>query len=202
MSNYDAFGMRKIETIWHYVLNSALQGSYKHTQQDLAAKFQYSSSTVNYALDVPAQMGAIRKTSKFFILEDFDKLLYYWASVRSFEKDIEYATYYPCSITKAEGEIPAGGIYAGYSAAKILLGEAPADYSKLYCYHSSVEDFKKRFPENKERDPSIFVLKKPENMQGSTTTLPQAFVDIWNMRDWYSKDFTRLLEEKMHGILS
>ena len=193
--------MRKIETIWHHILVEALQGSFKHTQQDLAIKYNYSLSTVNYALGVPSKIGAIRKTSKFFILEDFYKLLYYWASTRNLENDIAYETYYPGPILKAESEIPAGSIYAGYTAAKILLHEAPADYDKLYCYFEDIANFKERFPINNERHPNVFVIKKTENMLGGITTLPQTFVDIWNMRDWYAKDFTKGLEEKMHGIL-
>jgi len=46
--------MREIETIWHYILEQFLLGSFKHTQQDLAYKFQYSSSTVNHAVEISA----------------------------------------------------------------------------------------------------------------------------------------------------
>ena len=193
--------MRKIETIWHDLLNDSLNGSFKHTQQDLAIKYNYSLSTINHALEIPTKMGAIRKESKFFVLEDFFKLLYYWASVRNLERDTAYSTYYPDRILKAEGEIPAGCIYAGYTAARHLLGEPPADYDKLYCYFDDISSFRERFPFNKQREPNIFVIKKPQNMSGGFTTLPQTFVDIWNMRDWYAKDFTKSLEEKMHGIL-
>lgn len=192
--------MMKIETIWHHLLWAALRGAFKHTQQDLAEKYSYSLSTVNHALEIPTRIGAVRKTAKFFVLEDFDKLLYYWASVRNLEKDIVYATYYPDRILKAESEIPAGSIYGGYTAAKIQLGEAPADYDKLYCYFENPDYFKQRFPSNKERPANMFVVKKPEFM--SEMTLPQIFVDIWNMRDWYAKDFTKSLEEKMHAVLS
>lgn len=102
------------------------------TEQEVAAKYNYSLSTVNYALGTPSKIGAIRKTSKFFVLEDFDKLLYYWASVRELEKDIVYATYYPGRSLTAESELPAGSIYGGHTAAKILLKEAPADYDKIH----------------------------------------------------------------------
>jgi len=197
--------MRKIETIWHHLLFGALEEKrFKWTQQELAKKFDYSLSTVNHALGIPAQMGSIRKTSKFFVLQDFDKLLYYWASVRNLENDIVYETYYPDSILKAEGEIPAGSIYAGYSATRRLLKEAPADYSKLYSYFKDIEYFKQRFPVNKEQSPNVFVLKMPEAMPqyGGITTLPQTFVDTWNLRDWYAHDFTNALKEKIHGLLS
>ena len=84
--------MKKIETIWNYILNSALiDHQYQFTQQLLAKHFQISLSTVNLALDVPTAMGAIRKSSKFFILQDFYKLLLYWGSIRQISKDIIYS---------------------------------------------------------------------------------------------------------------
>jgi len=194
--------MKKIETIWHHILCEALKGSYKHTQKNLADKYRFSLSTVNHALGVPSRIGAVRKTSKFFILEDFDKLLYYWASIRNLEGDIVYQTRYPGPILKAEGEIPAESVYAGYSAARILLKKPPADYDKLYCYAENIYEFKDRFPPNRGQNPNLFVIKKTGHIKGPTTTFPQTFVDIWNMRDWYAKNFTTGLEEKMHGILS
>lgn len=196
--------MKKIETIWHHILYSALQEKkFRWTQQELARQFGYSLSTVNHGLAVPSNIGAVRKTARFFVLQDFEKLLYYWASVRNLQSDIEYKTFYPGPILKAEGEIPAGSIYAAYSAARRLLGEAPADYDKLYCYFKDINYFKERFPLNKERSPNIFVLKMPETMPqyGPVTSLPQTFVDIWNLDAWYAHDFTEALEEKIHELL-
>lgn len=197
--------MKKIETIWHHILYSALkEKKFQWTQQELARQFDYSLSTVNHALGVPSNIGAIRKTARFFVLADFEKLLYYWASVRNLQSDIEYETYYPGPVLKAEGDLPAGIIYAGYSAARRLLKEAPADYDKIYCYFKDINYFKERFPPNNERTPNIFVLKMPETIPqyGPITTLPQTFVDIWNLPDWYAHEFTKLLEEKIHGLLS
>lgn len=37
---------------------------------------------------------------------------------------------------------------------------------------------------------------------GFKTTLVQTFVDIWNLKDWYSKDFTASLEGKINELLS
>jgi len=43
--------MRKIETIWHLILQSALEKKkFKHTQLELAKLFAYAVSTVNYSL--------------------------------------------------------------------------------------------------------------------------------------------------------
>jgi hypothetical protein len=199
--------MKKIETIWHYLLWEALEkGQYKHTQKDLAGDFGYSLSTINLALKKPTQIGAIRKTSRFFVLNDFKKLLYYWATNRNLAKDVVYQTFFSGSVTEAEGLVPPEAIYAGYTAGKKILGEAAADYAKLYFYidSSKLIEVKKRFPKQKVGETEIFVLKlgPGKKINSKITTLPQTFVDIWNMADWYAKDFIKNLEEKIDGLLS
>ncbi|HBH46096.1 MAG: hypothetical protein A2445_01965 [Candidatus Jacksonbacteria bacterium RIFOXYC2_FULL_44_29] len=199
--------MKKIETIWHHILWSALEKrQFKHTQKSLAEFFGYSLSTVNHALTVPSQTGAIRKETKFFVLADFKKLLYYWASIRNLEKDIIYKTNYEASIPEIEGLLPASAIYAGYSAGRFILKEAPADYAKVYFYldEADLGMAKDRFPENKKNPPNLFILKASPTTKkyGAITTLPQTFVDIWNLKDWYGQDFIKKLTEKIDGILS
>lgn len=201
--------MKKIETIWHHLLNAALtEKQFKHTQKDLALKFGYSLSTVNHALAIPAQIGAVRKSSKFFLLSDFWKLLYLWASLRNLEKDIIYQTRVEAAINEIEGLIPSQAIYAGYSAANRILKEPPADYSKVYFYANKekLNEILKRFPpvQKPKNQNNLFVLMKNPQIPcpKGFTTLPLTFVDIWNLKDWYSKDFTLALEEKIHGILS
>lgn len=203
--------MKKIETIWHHLLYSALtEANFKFTQQDLAKSFGYSLSTIHHALIIPSQIGAIRKESKYFVLQDFQKLLYYWASVRNLAKDILYSTYYDGSVAQLETLMPPFAIYAAYSSAKKLLGEAPADYSKVYVYVNpqDLEQFKTRFnpvdKKAKTKPNTIFALSAPKTLSkyGQITSLPQTFVDIWNLKDWYGKDFTHALEDKMYGILS
>lgn len=199
--------MRKIETIWHEILNRALtEKRFKFTQQELAGKFGYSLSTVNYALKGPTQVGAVRKTSKFFVLEDFQKLLYFWASFRRLEKDILYSTYVASSVADVEGLVPPQSIYAAYTAAKKILGEPPADYAKVYFYlpEDQLAAARERYPLATKQTPNLFVLKevRPMAEYGSITTLPQTFVDLWNLKDWYAKEFLRGLEAKLHGVLS
>lgn len=201
------FDMKKIETIWHHLLYTALQEKkFRHTQKELANFFNYSLSTINHALDTPTQVGAIRKESKFFILADFQKLLYYWASVRNLKNDIIYQTYFEGSISDIEGVVNPEAIYACYSAASKLLGTPPADYTNVYFYYPEafIKKVRRRFPPTSLKSPNIFVFKMPEIMKkyGPYTTLPQTFTDVWNLSDWYGKDFTNFLEEKMYGLLS
>ncbi|OGD61812.1 hypothetical protein A2160_04055 [Candidatus Beckwithbacteria bacterium RBG_13_42_9] len=199
--------MKKIETIWHYLLWSALEKrEFKHTQQKLAQEFDYSLSTINYALFIPSQMGAIRKESKFFVLQDFFKLLYYWASLRNLNKDLIYQTYVKETTSEIEGLVPPESVYAGYSAARRILDEPPADYAQIHLYFPQklLTKIQARFPANRDQIPNLFVFKLSPIMEryGKISTLAQTFVDIWNLKDWYSHDFTKALEEKIRGILS
>lgn len=201
--------MKKIETIWHHILHEALlQRRYRQTQQELAATFHYSLSTIHHALIVPTQIGAIRKESKFFVLESFQKLLYYWASLRNLERDIIYQTFIPESVPRLEGLAIPGSIFACYSAARLHLKEAPADYARVYWYiaEKDLERARERFPprDRKKAEANMIGLRMPPTFPryGPATTLVQTFVDIWGLRDWYSKDFTRALEEKINGLLS
>ena len=200
--------MKKIETIWHYILHEALTNHrVQHTQQEIARTLGYSLSTVNHALAVPTANGSIRKAGKYFLLADGKKLLYYWASVRSFEADIIYQTTMNQPITELEGLVPPQSIYACYSAARQILMEPPADYDKLYVYLPSIDlaTFQNRFPPTKKSThTNVIVLTQAHNMEryGTSTTLTQTFVDIWNLRDWYAKEFVLALEKKINELLS
>ncbi|MBU1089061.1 hypothetical protein KKA02_04265 [Patescibacteria group bacterium] len=201
--------MLKIETIYHHLLFEALKNKkYQHTQQNIANIYKFSLSTVNHALNIPTKIGAIQKTSKFFILADFQKLLYYWASKRNFEKDIIFKTHLDYPIYKIESIAPNKSIYACYSSAVKILGSAPADYSQVYFYlpQNELEQFLKRLPptDNKNKtQPNLFILKSNKYIQkyGLITTLPQTFVDIWNLTHWYSKDFIKSLNQKIENAL-
>lgn len=199
--------MKKIETVWHHILlEAATQRRFQLTQQELARRFGYSLSTIHHALRVPTEMGAIRKTGKAFVLHDFKKLLYYWASIRNLPRDVLYATTTDAPIREIEGLALPGSLYGAYSAAKRLLGEPPADYSKVYFYIAAhdLAAFQRRFPPSPRPPANTFALKMPLSLPpyGPVTTLVQTFVDVWNLGDWYARDFLRALEEKIDALLS
>lgn len=199
--------MKKIETIWHHLLQQAIQNQqYKFTQQELAHHFKYSLSTVNLAISTPTQIGAIRKQSKFFILQDPKKLLYYWSSVRNITKDIIYQITLTHPIPQIEGQMIPSAIFGGYTAAKTYLPEPPADYNKVYIYlnQTDLEKLTTRFPSDPKGLNQLIILKKPSNMNPDhkVTTVPQTFVDIWNLSDWYAKDFIAELEKLIDNHLN
>lgn len=199
--------MKKIETIWHHLLYQAIEKrEFRHTQAGLAELYGFSTSTANLALVKPTAIGAIRKSGKFFVVADVLKLLYLWATVRNLDKDMLYSTHSPLPIRELEGLAPPGTLYGGYSAASQILGEPPADYNVLHLYLEKVDlgIAKTRYPKINTGPSQVIIYHRPLFLPASlhTTTLPHTFVDIWNMRDWYARDFTSSLEDKIHDLLS
>lgn len=195
--------MKKIEVIWRELLFQAIEKKNRRfTQKDLAKKFGFSTSTVFQALKIPRRMGAALVTGRFFILEDPEKLLYYWASVRDFKKDLILKGRVNLPIFEIEGQIPPQAIFAGYSAFRQKFKTAPADYDKVLIYAPNKEIFRKRFKLEKGRE-NLFVFKADRFLKkyGQITTLAQTFVDLWNLDDWYAKEFTKALKEKIDELL-
>lgn len=206
MSKYNIYYMQKIETIWHHLLWSALEkGIFQHTQKDIAREFGYSLSTVNLAIKSVESVGGVKISGKFFNVSDPKKLLFFWATHRTLSKDIIYRTHVDQPVLEIEGLIPADAILGCYTAGRMVLGEAPADYSKVCFYfdEDKLDFVKKRFPPLENNNYNLFVLKTfPEMLEyGNLSSLPQTFVDLWNLDDWYAKDFLDALERKIDDIL-
>lgn len=197
--------MKKIEIIWRELLFQAVEkGRRQFTQKELAEKFSFSTSTLFQALKIPRKMGAVRVTSRFFILEDPEKLLYHWASFRNLDNDILFKGKVNLSISEIEGQMPPDIIFGGFTAAgKHLKGNFPADYDKVYIYSNNLKNIEQRFQFDKGRENLIVIKADPFAKQyGPTTTLAQTFVDLWNLPEWYAKEYVNSLKEKINGFLS
>lgn len=203
--------MKKIEIIWRELLYQAIEkknlpagkASRQFTQKELGKKFGFSTSTVFQALKVPRKMGAVRVTGRFFVLEDPEKLLYHWASVRNLKKEIVFSGRVELPIFEIEGRMPADIIFGGYTAARQILGEAPADYDQVLVYGANPKAIKQRFKSIKAR-PNLLVLKPDPFLKnyGEKTTLCQTFVDLWNLDTWQAKEFVNSLKKKIDELLS
>lgn len=198
--------MKKIETIWNYLLWTAIEKKeFKHTQKALAINFNYSLSTVNSAVKQLALIGAVDVHGKFFIVKDPKKILLFWATHRNIQKNIIYETFIDAQVMEIEGLIPPEAIFGGYTAVKYILGEPPADYSKVYFYinEEKISEVIKRFPKLAGNSNVIVLKAYPKQSEyGNFTNIAQTFVDIWNMNDWYAKDYLNELERKIDGLLS
>lgn len=194
--------MKKIELIWREILTTALENEQtSFSQKELARKFGLSTSTVFHALKKPRNIGAIKVGGRGFELLDFEKLLFFWATERNFKKDIIYQTYSNLPVMEIEGLMSGDVIPAAYTAYRFLFNEAPADYDKVYFYSQNVQAVKQRFPKVKKNEPNIFILK-PDSYLSTYKPfppLPQIFVDLWNLDQWYAKEYQNGLLEKIRA---
>lgn len=191
--------MRRSEEVYRELLEGALEKKqFVFTQSGISKKLSMSLSIVNLALKPLNRMHAIAIRQRSLEITDTKKILYYWASTRNLEKDIVYKTRVEKPIRTIESEMPSQAIFGGYSAYKFIFGDIPADYSEVYIYTNEIEELKKRFPLSK-NPPNIFALKKDPSM--TSITMAQLFVDLWNLKEWYAKDFLKSMEEKLHGLL-
>lgn len=183
--------MTKKEIIWRHLLHESLTKRVRQfTQKALAADFGFSLSTVFNALVIPRKIGAIEVHGRFFRLRDPEKLLYLWATHRHLKKDIVYSTHSDLSITSIESNLPPDVIFGAMSAYRLAYKDSPADYSVIYVYTSDIEPIKKRFP-SQTGYANLIVLKADPLLKnfGQTTPDVQTFVDLWNIPEWYAKDF-------------
>lgn len=183
--------MLKIEYVWRELLDRVIEKrNPDFTITELAKKYSLSTSVVNHAL-IPLRnlnIVKINKTSSKVV--DWERLLFFWATRRNFKKDILYSTFSPLPVYDREGLMPPDVIPTAFTAFRYLLNKAPADYDHVYFYSNKTEKIIKRFPKNK-RSPNIFVLKPDFYLLKSKKLgLAQLFVDLWNLGEWYAKDFT------------
>jgi transcriptional regulator with XRE-family HTH domain len=193
--------MSKKEILWREILFQATEKKqFKFTQKELAERFGVSTSTVFNALKIPRESGTIEVTGKNFSVRDTEKFLYLWATRRNVNREIIYKTHFPTGPKEIEGMMPDGVIFGAYSAYAIKYQDAPADYDKVYVYADSkiLEEIKKRFPK-KRGYANLFALKADPELSkfGVTTPDVQTFADIWNLKDWFAKDFLEALKRKI-----
>lgn len=193
--------MTKKEIIWREILYQAIENKKTDfTQKALAQKYGFSLSTVFNAIIVPSQAGAIEKNGRGFRILDVEKFLYLWATFRKLKKDIIYQTNVSKNVREIEGEMPPNVIFGAFSAFCKKYKEVPADYDKAYAYlkKGGLEELKRRFPPKKGYF-NLIVLDADPWLEkfGKITPDCQTFVDLWNLPEWYAKDFLNALKEKI-----
>lgn len=182
--------MFKIEYVWRELLDRVIEKrNPDFTITELANKFSLSTSVVNHAL-IPLRnlnIVKINKTSSKVI--DWERLLFFWATRRNLKKEIIYSTFSPRAVYDREGLMPPDVIPTAFTSFRYSLNKTPADYDHIYFYSNKIEKITKRFPVSK-RLPNIFILKPDLYLLKSKKLgLAQLFVDLWNLPEWYAKDF-------------
>lgn len=197
--------MKKIEFIWRHLLYETVERrATSFRQQDLAASFGISSSTVNAALTPIRRLGAVRVGGRGFTVTDYEKILYHWANHRNLGTDLIRAIHINLPINAIEGSLPNTTVPTAYTAVRERLGEPAADYDKVYCYTDAPDDVLQRFENDVTKGtPNLFLLRSdPFLSRYPTIPLAQLFVDLWNLSDWYAKDFVQQVKEAINGLLS
>ncbi len=197
--------MKKIELAYRHLLHEAMEKKNRElTISALAKTLNLSLSTVHLALKPLVRMNAVKMKLRGFTVVDIRKILYYWASIRNIEKDIIYAKRVEEPVREIEKQMPDDIVFTAFSGYKFKFQDVPADYSEVYVYGD--EGLKKRWKEDKnnlKNRPNLFVLQKDEMIgsYGKTATMANLFVDLWNMKQWYAKDFLTALEVHLGRIL-
>ncbi len=191
--------MKKTELVLKEILYQAMESKNMELSQSYLAKaLNVSLSTVNLAISPLKRMGAVKVMSMGLKIINPKKILMYWASMRNMEKDMIAKVRVELPASEIEKSMPSGVVYGSYSAYKFLYNDQPADYSEVYVYteENDVEKITDRFRIIKGQ-PNLFIMKKDFDKM----TLAHIFVDLWNLKEWYAKEFLKSMEEKIHGIL-
>ena len=194
--------MKKTEAVYREILYRAIeQKEFNLTQSELSKKLGISLSIVNLAVKKLHLIGALKIQQRSFHVLDVKKILYLWASVRNLQKDIIFKIRVELPVREIERIMP-DAVFTSYTAYKLNFNDIPADYSEVYAYadEKEIETIKKRISKLKysEKNPNLFILKKAE-LLGLYNKIPiaQIFVDLWNLKEWYAKDFINALEDKI-----
>jgi len=198
--------MKLYEIFYREVAADYLSGKNSFTQKELANRLGISIGNVNKALKALEAINAVRITPKSFSIIAIDRLMLYWATHRKLNNDIVYKAFSDMHISEIEASMPNGTAFTAYTAYKKIYKSTPADYSEVYVYaaESALNEIERRFP-MKSGAYNIFILKADrvlaERIKNSVAVapLPNVFVDLWNIRTWYAKEFTDALSKKLFG---
>jgi len=198
--------MKLYEIFYREVAADYLSGMNSFTQKELSNRLGISIGNVNKALKTLEAINAVRITPRSFSIIAIDRLMLYWATHRKLNNDIVYSTFSDMRIDEIEASMPNGTVFTTYTAYKKIYNSTPADYSEVYVYaaESTLNEIERRFPV-KSGAYNIFILKADrvlaERIKNNVAIapLPNVFVDLWNIRTWYAKEFTDALSKKLFG---
>ena len=199
--------MFKEEAVIREILCEVLYGNNAIEQKRISQLLRVSIGLVNKTVTKLERMGAVFKTGRSYSVTSFKKVLMLWASLRNLQRDLIYSTRVGGSVREIERSLPDGSILSAYTAFNYLFNEVPADYSEVWTYvpEDILAEVKERFPSNN-LPGNLYVLKTNtlllENSKRyskgiNMVSVPQLYVDLWNIPSWYSKEYIALLERKI-----
>lgn len=184
--------MLKIEYVWREILYRGIElKNADFTITELANKFKLSTSVVSHALLPLRELGMVRIGKIKSSLIDAERLLFFWATRRNLKKEIIYQTHSVDNVFEREALMPKNVYPTAYSACRLFYDLDPSDYNNIYFYAENEGEIKERFPPKENEFPNIFVLKS-DFFLNTYKVIPKAqvFVDLWNLPEWYAKEFS------------
>lgn len=184
--------MLKIEYIWRDLLTQAIEEKKNEfTLTGLSLKFKLSTSVVSHALFPLREMGMVKIGKNKSQVVDTERLLMYWATRRNLKKEIVYQTYSPLPVLAREASMPHDILPTAYSGYAYYKKDMPSDYEHIYYYAERLDTIITRFPRSK-KNPNIFILAMDPYLRiYPRTPLAQIYVDLWNLPEWYAKEFSQ-----------
>lgn len=193
--------MLKIELVWRDLLWRAIEKKDPYfTISELAGKFNLSTSLVSHALFPLRNLGIVKINKTKSLVTDTERLLFFWATRRNLQKDIIYQTQSKLSVQEIEASMPADVFPTAYSAFRMYFSDpVPADYGAVYFYSKDFSAIEKRFEKSQKGttnifsslEPNLFIIKQDIFLaKYKKTPLGQIFVDLWNLPQWYAKEFS------------
>lgn len=182
--------MLKIEYIWRELLYQTIEVKNPFFQvNQLAKKFRLSTSVVAHSLAPLKGLGIIKVNKTRSQVINAEKLLFYWATRRKLAKDILYQTHTSLPIKETESSLPPNVHLTAFSAMRLYYQRTPADYDHIYLYCDKIDTVRMRFLPKK-GEANLFVLAQdPFLSLYPRTPLGQIFADLWNLPEWYARDF-------------
>ena len=175
----------------------------RFTQLELSKSLGLSLSAVNAAVKRLSAMGAVEISPRGFRVVDAEKILFHWCNERDLQADVTYQTRVDGTVSQIEKSMPPGVVYTAYSACKYALGHAPADYGEVVVYATTpgaLQEIKRRFTA-RAGPPNLTVLAGDGGLQrvaqGGVAPLALVYVDLWNLKEWYAKEFRKALEARL-----
>ena len=187
--------LSKTEQVWRHLIDGAHYGQRRWSSvSSLASELGLPNSTTHQALEEPRGIGIleIRGAGGLRVL-DPGRLLMLWAGRRRLDRDVRDRLIVPTDARTVEASLDPGHVtLGGFGAVVERLGyNNIADYSTVLVYVE--EPASKWMPTLEDRGAMTeVVVLEPDPLlrrYGRTTTLGQAWVDLFRTPGWQASRF-------------
>lgn len=190
--------LSKTEIVWRHLLAEVESGRRRHRSvSGLAAELGLGTSTAHKALADPVRVGAVivNAAGGLRVVDPF-RLAVLWAGKRRLDRDIidTWRTSQSASCVErrfGEGDAVLGGFGAVVAHRR---GNTIADYDTVLVYSGTPRQLRRLVPAG--WGPTRVLVAEPDfalQRYGRTTTLHQAWADLFGLADWQAARFTEAI---------